>query len=219
MRNKLTRFQENAQRENVIEPGKPIFDTIKGNWHQHFGNDHPIVLELGCGKGEYTVGLASIFSDRNFIGVDVKGARIWKGSKIADEEGLANVAFLRIRILEIEGFVAENEASEIWITFPDPRPRDRDEKRRLTSSRFLDIYRHIINPGGWIHFKTDDTPLFDFTLELLHSRNDITSLTYTRDFHNSDMPERQYNIITGYEKRFVEQGVKIKYLKFCFLKT
>lgn len=219
MRNKLARFQENAQRENVIEPGKPIFDTIKGHWHQHFGNHNPVVLELGCGKGEYTVGLARIFPDRNFIGVDVKGARIWKGSKTADEEGLANVAFLRIRILEIEHFIAESEASEIWITFPDPRPRDRDEKRRLTSSRFLDIYKRITKPGSWIHFKTDNTSLFDFTLELLQSRHDITSLTYTRDFHTADMAERQYNIITGYEKRFVEQGVKIKYLKFCFLKT
>lgn len=217
MRNKLARFQENAQRENVIEPGKPVFDTIKGNWHQHFGNDHPVVLELGCGKGEYTVGLASIFPERNFIGIDVKGARIWKGSKIAEEEGLSNVAFLRIRILEIEQYVAENEASEIWITFPDPRPRDRDEKRRLTSTRFLDIYKRITKPGGWIHFKTDNTPLFDFTLELLQNRDDITALAYTRDFHTSDMPERQYNIITGYEKRFVEQGVKIKYLKFRFL--
>lgn len=219
MRSKLTRFQENAQRENVIEPGKPIFETIKGTWHQYFNNQNPIVLELGCGRGEYTVGLARIFPEKNYVGVDVKGARIWKGSKIANEEGLLNVAFLRIRILEIEHYVAENEVNEIWITFPDPRPRDRDEKRRLTSSRFLDIYKRITQPESWIHFKTDNTPLFDFTLELLQSRNDIGSLRFTHDFYTSNLPERHYNIITGYEKRFVEQGVQIKYLKFRFLKS
>lgn len=216
MRNKLSRFLENAERENVIEPGKPIFENIKGSWHQYFKNNHPLVLELGCGKGEYTVGLARLFPDRNYVGVDVKGARIWVGSKIAEEEGLSNVAFLRIRILEIEKYVEENEASEIWITFPDPRPRDRDVKRRLTSSRYLDIYKKITKPGAWIHFKTDNASLFDFTLDLLQNRKDITSLTFTRDFHANEVPAKQLDIITGYEKRFLAQGIKIKYLKFRF---
>lgn len=217
MRNKLSRFRENAERKNVIEPGKPLFEKIKGSWHQYFKNNHPLVFELGCGKGEYTVGLARLFPDRNYVGVDVKGARIWYGSKIAEEEGLSNAAFLRIRILEIEKYVKENEASEIWITFPDPRPRDRDEKRRLTSSRYLDIYKKITKPGAWIHFKTDNAPLFDFTLDLLQNREDITSLTFTRDFHATELQERQLDIITGYEKRFLVQGIKIKYLKFRFL--
>lgn len=217
MRNKLARFRDNAARENVIEPGKPVFESIKGNWHHHFKNNNPLVLELGCGRGEYTVGLGRLFPDSNYVGVDVKGARIWKGSTIAEEEQLHNVAFLRIRILDIEQFVAPNEADGIWITFPDPRPRDRDEKRRLTSRRFMDIYKNILKPGGWVNFKTDNTDLFNFTLEQLQERKDIAGLYYTYDFHASDMPERQYNIITGYEKRFVAEGVRIKYLKFYFI--
>ncbi len=216
MRSKLARFTDNAARKNVIEPGKPVFETIKGNWHKHFENGHPLVLELGCGKGEYTVGLGRLFPDNNYVGIDVKGARIWKGSTVAEEEQLHNVAFLRIMILDIEQFVAPGEADSLWITFPDPRPRDRDEKRRLTSTRFMDIYKNILRPGGWVHFKTDNTELFDFTLEQLQQRKDIAGLTYTHDFHASDMPERQHNIITGYEKRFVAEGIRIKYLKCYF---
>lgn len=216
MRSKLSRFQENAERDNVIEPGKPMFETIKGHWHKHFGNTHPLVLELGCGKGAYTVGLARLFPERNFVGVDVKGARLWAGSKTAAEEGRHNAAFLRIRILDIAQYVAPREADEIWITFPDPRPRDRDEKRRLTSPRFLDIYKSLLKPESWVHLKTDNTPLFAYTLEVLQNREDFACLEYTYDFHASDLPEKQYGIITGYEKRFVEQGMKINYLKFCF---
>lgn len=216
MRSKLSRFQENAERDNVIEPGKPVFETIKGHWHKHFGNTHPLVLELGCGKGAYTVGLACLFPERNFVGVDVKGARLWAGSKTAAEERLHNAAFLRIRILDIGQYVAPHEADEIWITFPDPRPRDRDEKRRLTSPRFLDIYKSLLKPESRVHLKTDNTPLFAYTLEVLQNREDIACLEYTYDFHASDLPEKQYGIITGYEKRFVEQGMKINYLKFCF---
>lgn len=219
MRSKLRRFRENAERKNVIEPGKPVFERICGKWHEHFQNDQPLVLELGCGKGAYTVGLARLFPEKNFVGVDVKGARIWAGSKMAEEEGLHNVAFLRIRILEIEKYVGELEASEIWITFPDPRPRDRDTKRRLTSSRHLDIYKRITKPGSWVHLKTDNTPLFDFTLEVLQNREDISSLTFTRDFHASDFPEKQFGIVTGYEHRFLEEGIHIKYLKFQFRET
>ncbi len=216
MRSKLNRFQENAERDNVIEPGKAVFETIKGHWHKHFGNAHLLVIELGCGKGDYTVGLARLFPERNFVGVDVKGARLWVGSKTAVEEGLHNAAFLRIRILDIAQYVAPREADALWITFPDPRPRDRDEKRRLTSPRFLDLYKSILKPESWVHLKTDNTSFFEYTLEVLRHRQDVIDLKYTEDFHASDLPEKQYGIITGYEKRFVAQGIRIKYLRFRF---
>ena len=158
MRNKLERFAENAERRNVVEPGKPVFLSIKGHWGEFFENDYPMTLELGCGHGEYTVGLAAMYPQRNFIGVDVKGARIWKGSSQAEEQGLSNVAFLRIRILDLEESVAEAETSEIWITFPDPRPKDRDEKRRLTAPRFLDMYKRVLQPGGRVSRMTRSRP-------------------------------------------------------------
>ena len=216
MRSKLARFQENAARNNVIQSGKPVFETIRGHWHAHFQNDHPLVLELGCGKGEYTVGLGRLFPHNNYVGIDIKGARIWQGSTIAEEEQLHNVAFLRVSILDVAQFFAPGEVDGLWITFPDPRPRDRDEKRRLTSNRFMDIYKNIMKPKAWVNFKTDNTDLFDFTLAQLQQRKDIAGLVCTYDFHASDMPEQQYNITTGYEKRFVAEGIRIKYLKFYF---
>jgi tRNA (guanine-N7-)-methyltransferase len=216
MRSKLSRFKDNEERRNVIQPGKPIFETIKGKWHAFFGNEHPIIFELGCGRGEYTIGLGRRFPENNYVGVDVKGARIWKGSSIAEEEKLDNVAFLRIRILEIEKYVAENELSEIWITFPDPRPKKRDVKRRLTSERFMDIYKKLLKPEGMVHFKTDNDPLFDFTLELLQRRQDVQQLEYTRDYHASQYSEELPDIVTRYEHQFIQQGMKIKYLRFTF---
>lgn len=216
MRSKLNRFKDNEERRNIVQPGKPIFDTIKGNWHQFFGNDLPIVFELGCGRGEYTVGLARRFPKRNYVGVDVKGARIWKGSSVAIEEGLLNVAFLRIRILEIEKYVEENELDEIWITFPDPRPKKRDIKRRLTSERFMDIYKKLLKKGGIVHFKTDDEALFAFTRALLEDRKDIINLEYTYDYHASKFKEELPDIVTKYEEQFMREGVKIKYLRFNF---
>ncbi len=136
-RRKLAKFEENRLRDNVIEPGKPLYETIKGNWNEsYFKNNHPITLELACGRGEYSIGLARKFPEGNFIGVDLKGDRIWKGSGIAIEEGLENVAFLRTQIQWLEKYFAPEEASEIWITFPDPRPKDRDEKHRLTNNSY-----------------------------------------------------------------------------------
>lgn len=216
MRSKLSRFKDNEERRNVIQPGKPVFENIRGKWQDFFGNEHPIVFELGCGRGEYTIGLARRFPDINYVGVDVKGARIWKGSSIAEEENLDNVAFLRIRILEIEKYVQENELSEIWITFPDPRPKKRDIKRRLTSERFMDIYKKLLKPNGIVHFKTDDEPLFDFTLELLKHRQDIDKLEYTKDYHASKYSEELPDIVTKYEHQFMQEGIKIKYLRFSF---
>jgi len=218
MRKKLERFADNDQRKNIVQPGKAVFEDIKGNWNKYFENDNPLVFELGCGRGEYTIGLARRFPDTNFVGVDVKGARIWKGSSIAEEEQLRNAAFLRIRILEIEKSVAENELSEIWITFPDPRPKKRDIKRRLTSERYMNIYKKILKPGGTVHFKTDNTMLFDFTLHHLKQRVDVQNLEVTRDYHASEFAEALPDIITKYEKQFMAEGMKIKYLRFRFNK-
>src|SRR5690606_29644366 len=148
--------------------------------------DQPIVVELACGRGEFTVGLARQFPDRNFIGVDIKGSRIWKGSVTALAEGLANVAFLRSRIEELDLFFDPGEISELWITFPDPRPRDGDEKKRLTSPRFLDMYKPLIDSQGVVHLKTDNTGLFDYTSDLLEEREDVEVLVRTDDFYASD---------------------------------
>jgi len=216
MRSKLARFAENAQRRNVVEPGKPIFTTIKGKWNEFFDNPNPIVLELGCGHGEYTVGLAALFPHQNFVGVDVKGARIWKGSREAEELELVNAAFLRIRMLDLAEKFEENEVAGIWITFPDPRPKDKDEKRRITSPRFMDMYRQLLSPGSWVHLKTDNQGLYEYTLAMLKERNDIHSLEYTADLYRSEMYETPQQIVTTYEKKFASRGVPIKYLRFQF---
>ena len=219
MRNKLERFRENLERRNVVEPGKPIFENIRGRWAQFFGNDHPITFELGCGKGAYTIGLARQYSDRNFVGVDVKGARIWVGSTQAVDEQLDNAAFLRIRLLDITRYVGEHEAAELWITFPDPRPRDRDAKRRLTSDRFLDLYCRILLPGGWVHLKTDNAKLFAYTLEVLSARDDIRLLEHTDDLYSSALYGSEQQITTDYERRFRAEGKKINYLRFTFAES
>ena len=212
MRNKLLRFAENDQRNNIIQPGKENFETIKGNWAKHFQNNNPITVELGCGRGEYTVGLARKHPDRNFIGVDIKGARIYYGSSTAIEEGLDNVAFLRTKILEIDKYFAPEEVDEIWMTFPDPRPRDRDEKRRMTHPRYLKMYQQILKDGGWFHLKTDATPFFDFALESLSSVSH-TDLEYTHDLYKHSMLEEHGGLQTRYERKFLAEGKKINYLK------
>ena len=217
MINKQERFRQNAERRNVIEPGKPIFEQIKGKWHiLYFHNQHPITVELGCGRGEYTVGLARSFPERNFVGVDIKGARIWKGSKIADEENIENVAFLRVHILEIECFFEAAEVDEIWITFPDPRPKKGDAKRRLTHPRFLDLYKKIVRKGGKVHLKTDNQLLFEYTLEVLQQRDDVYELIYTFDLYYSDLLPLHHGLQTRYEQLFIEEGKTIKYLQFVF---
>ena len=217
MRGKQRRFAYNEAADNVIQPGKQLFEQIKGNWRtDFFKNNNPLVVELACGRGEYTIGLAAEFPDKNFIGVDIKGDRLWKGSKTAYEKNLPNVGFLRTFIHSLDKFFAEDEIDELWLTFPDPRPKDRDERRRLTNNRFLDLYKPLLKEGAWVKFKTDSTSLFDYTLEVLNERNDITDLVFTTDLGNSELKTDHFGIITHYEKLFSEQGERIKYLKFRF---
>ncbi|SDD51414.1 tRNA (guanine-N(7)-)-methyltransferase [Algoriphagus faecimaris] len=216
-RKKLVRFKENELNPNVVQDGKPIFENIKGNWNEsQFFNSNPIVVELACGRGEFAVGLARVFPQNNFIGVDIKGSRIWKGSSTATAEGIKNVAFLRTQIQQLDKFFDLGEISELWITFPDPFPRDGDEKRRLTSPKFLEMYKPLIKAGGTVHFKTDNTGLFDYTLELLQGRDDIEVLGFTHDFYQSEWKDEHFGIQTRYEKMFSDKGEKIKYLKFRF---
>ncbi len=217
MKSKLKRFDVIATRDNVLQRGKDMFDKIKGRWNElYFQNDQPITIELACGRGEYSVGLACKFPERNFIGVDMKGDRLWKGSSMAVEQSLTNVGFLRTQILDIESFFGDGEVDEIWLTFPDPRPRKRDVKRRLTSPRFMDMFKKVLKPGQYFRLKTDNTPLFDYTLEQLGMRNDLDDFQYTHDLYSSDLREECFDIKTRYEEMFAAKGEKIKYLRFRF---
>ena len=216
-KNKLQRFAELRTFENVHEflftERKTDF-KLKGKWNsEYFKNENPIVLELGCGKGEYSIGLAEKYPNKNFIGVDIKGARIWRGSKNAQEKNLHNVAFLRTQIEFIEGCFAKNEMSEIWITFPDPQPNK--EKKRLTHPIFLSRYKNILQPNGVVHLKTDSAELYEFTLEVI-TENKITLLDSTNDLNCNSEPAREEvkSIKTHYEKLFTAKGEKITYLKF-----
>ncbi len=214
MRKKLIRFQEIQSRENIVSGQEVEPAAYKGKWNEvFFKNANPIVLELGCGRGEYTVGLAKKFPNSNFLGIDVKGDRIWFGSTSAIESNLSNVGFLRAQIQQLDHFFDEGEVSEIWITFPDPRPKVRDAKRRLTSPRFLKLYQKILAPGGIIHLKTDNTPLYEYTLEVLEDFA-ANVVAHTDDLYNSELMNEHLGIKTRFEKSFFEKGFSIKYLKF-----
>ena len=203
---------------NVIEPSKPSYETIRGKWRpEYFKNSHPITLELACGRGEYTIGLAQLFAARNFVGVDIKGERIWKGSTVALQEQLVNAAFLRTHILMLENFFEPEEVNEIWLTFPDPRPRKRDIKRRLTSPRYMEIYKRLLQRDGFVRLKTDNTQLFEYTREQVSERNDIADLAFTADVYNSDLKKECFDIKTRYEQEFTKKGEKVKYLRFRFV--
>lgn len=218
MRKKLVRFAENANRENILEPGKRIYEEIKGKWNElYFENSNPITIELGCGDGEYSVGLANVNPDRNFIGIDLKGDRLYQGSTIAIENRLNNVAFLRTQILRLDEFFEKGEVDEFWLTFPDPRPRKRDIKRRLSNPRYLELYKTLGKPNATFRFKTDNTPLFEYTLEVLTSEFSVDDLKYTFDLYQSDMLAEHQGIKTKYENIWTSKGEKIKYLKFKFL--
>lgn len=218
MKRKQERFKIIEESPNVIEPSKAAYETIRGKWRTaFFENDNPLTLELACGRGEYTIGLARLFPDRNFIGVDIKGERIWKGSTTALAESLKNAGFLRTQILLIENFFEPGEVNEIWLTFPDPRPRKRDIKRRLTSPRFIEIFKRLLQPGGYLRLKTDNTLLYEYTLEQLQMRSDISDLAFTTDVYNSALEKECFGIKTRYEQEFSQKGEKIKYLRFRFV--
>ncbi len=215
MKRKLERFRIIEEHPNVIERTKSIFEEIKGKWRSdYFKNDNPITVELACGRGEYTTGLAALFPGRNFIGVDIKGERIWKGSTLAIEQNLTNVAFLRTPILLIENFFVPGEIDEVWITFPDPRPRKRDIKRRLTSPRYLKIYKSLMKPGSYLRLKTDNTDFYQYSLEEANARNDIEDLKFTDNLYNSEYRGECFDIKTKYEEQFASKGETIKYLRF-----
>jgi len=217
-KNKLKRFRENESFGNVIQPSRQ--EVINGNfehrgrWDEYFGNSHPIVLELGCGKGEYTVGLAKKFPECNYIGVDIKGARFWRGAKTASEENLNQVAFLRSQIELIDYLFAENEVSEIWITFPDPQIKYKRTKHRLTNESFLNKYRHILKKDGVVHLKTDSEFLHGYTLGLLHGLRQEILYANHNVYVNEGCPPEVTEIQTFYENQYLEEGKPITYIKF-----
>ncbi|MCP4459513.1 MAG: tRNA (guanosine(46)-N7)-methyltransferase TrmB, partial [Cytophagales bacterium] len=207
--NKLARYTANFESSNVIESNKPIYENIRGRWKSdYFENTNPITLELACGKGEYTVGLAQKIPNRNYIGIDLKGDRIFIGSRMAQQMELGNVGFIRSRIELLPEIFVPNEIDEIWLTFPDPRPKDRDEKHRLTNMVYMNLYQEILNPGGWFRFKTDNTFLFDYTLNVLKEVR-IQQLEFTYNLCNSDLLEEHHDIQTKYEKLWSAKGESI----------
>ena len=221
---KLERFAENLTFPNLFQVSYEMLNEEgfpkKGKWHEHFGNNNPITLELGCGKGDYTISLARIHPERNFIGVDIKGARLWRGAKTAVEEKMQNVAFIRTRIELIENFFDADEVSEIWITFPDPQPKK--EFKRLTCERFLNYYKHFLQPGSPIHLKTDSLELHEYTRDEV-----IAPAGYRTEYATANLyatPADQHPEIpclreaqmtqTFYERMFLAEGKPITYLKF-----
>ena len=212
-RRKTAKYNLAIALDNVIQSPKPIFGTLAGNWKSdYFKNDSSLVLELGCGRGEYTNGLGKLFPDMNFIGVDVKGDRLAQGGRAARELELTNTAFLRIHMQEIDEQFAENEVDEIWITFPDPRLRDRDEKRRLTFHTFLNRYKKILKPGGILHLKTDSLPFFEFSEGSL-AENGWDIIVKTNDLYTSEWMDDHFGIKTRFEEMFYEKGFNINYLR------
>lgn len=214
---KHERFEECKTFPNLIQAG--FFDLLKdyplkGKWaEKYFGNDHPIILELGCGKGEYTVSLGERNRNTNYIGIDNKGARLWRGCKTAIEKNLDNVFFIRTRIELIERFFAPGEISEIWITFPDPQPGSSRVRKRLTSPRYLGSFKNITKPASIIHLKTDNTGLFEYTLETIEQLG-LELLFHSYDLYGLNLNDDASGVQTFYEKMFLNQGISIKYLRF-----
>lgn len=204
--------------DRVIQPRlEEVYKTdhaLKGKWaEKFFQNNNPITLELGCGKGEYTVNLARRYPERNFIGVDIKGARIWKGAKTANESELTNVAFIRTSIELIESFFTVGEVEEIWITFPDPQLKKSRNKKRLTAPRFLNLYRNILVDKGAIHLKTDSLEMHEYTSSLVN-HNELEVIKQTKDLYNSGFVDDILSIKTFYEQQFLAEGCNITYISF-----
>lgn len=217
-KDKFRRFQENLTFKNMVQPefdevfGKDY--KLKGRWHaDFFGNDNPIVLELGCGRGEYTVALAEKNPDKNYIGIDIKGARMWRGAKTATETGMGNVGFLRTRIELINSFFAPGEVSEIWITFPDPQLKKQRAKKRLTSPVFLSYYAGFMRPDSPIHLKTDSQHLHEYTKAVIEC-NGLPMQACGNDIYGTGMADAALSIKTAYEQKFLKQGLPITYLRF-----
>lgn len=224
-RNKLQKFEELRSFPNYYQhevTNEPLLTTVdgrriamKGQWSQlHFNNSQPLTLELACGRAEYAVALAAKYPDTNFIGVDIKGARIWQGARRAMEAGLTNIAFLRTRIEMINFFFAMQEVSELWITFPDPFLRPSKANRRLTSPPFLERYRELLKPGGLIHLKTDDRQLYEFTLEVITETADAKLLYHNDDIYAGPVPFEELSIRTYYENMHLQAGKTSKYIRF-----
>lgn len=219
---KLKQFAEVAEMDCVIEPSMDAVKNndfhLKGKWNSDFfKNDNPIVLELGCGKGEYAVGMGKKYPNKNFIGVDIKGARIWDGATKVTEQELKNIGFLRTKIDFIDSFFTENEIDEIWLTFSDPQPKK--PNKRLSSKWFIDKYRKFLKPGGIVHLKTDSDLLFESTMEQIEEHKYDCSLSswdlYDEIVEDLDADTREIlEIKTHYEKIFSAKGFKIKYCKF-----
>ncbi|RNC92569.1 MAG: tRNA (guanosine(46)-N7)-methyltransferase TrmB [Allomuricauda sp.] len=216
-KNKLKRFAENESFSNVIQPTrKEILDGFshKGKWNEFFKNNNSIVLELGCGKGEYTVGLAERNPNKNYIGIDIKGARFWRGAKTALDSELSNAAFLRTQIELIDALFGEQEVSEIWITFPDPQIKYKRTKHRLTNTAFLTKYKKILKPQGILHLKTDSEFMHGYTLGLLHGLGAKIDYANHDVYHNAGAPAEVLEIQTFYEKQYLEKNKPITYIQF-----
>jgi len=213
-RRKLHHYQFSAQANNVIEAGKPLYTTIKGKWNDlYFNNNNQITLELACGKGEYTVGLGMLFPDKNFIGMDIKGDRIARGSLMATENNLQNVAFLRAGIQYSDEFFADSELDEIWLIHPDPQVRERDENKRLTNSVFLRQYARYLKQNGSFFLKTDSSFLYEYSLSSIENSGLYEIIEHTDNLYESELLGDHYGVKTHYEKIFVSKGYSIKYIK------
>ncbi len=223
-KNKLKKFAEINSFSNVIQPSAYYSISrfsYRGKWkEQFFRNQNPLILEIGCGKGEYSVGLARAMPDHNFIGLDIKGDRIWNGAREALDDGLYNVGFLRVRAEAINAFFGENEVSGIWLTFPDPHLRQSRSDKRLTSQRFLEKYRRLLAPGSPIHLKTDNESLFRYTLDVIRE-NQHSLVVKTEDLYNDHAMQDSFlkEIQTYYEKKFLAENKPIFYLQFVLNAT
>ena len=220
-KNKLKRFKENEIFHNVIQPDRDELEKdlfyLKGSWNKlYFKNDKPIVLELGCGKGEYTIHLANLNPQKNFIGIDIKGARFWRGAKTALEDKMNNVAFVRAQIELIDRLFAAQEVKEIWITFPDPQIKYKRTKHRLTNPSFLEHYQNILSTEGFVHLKTDSEFLHGYTLGVLNDDKYEVCYAHHDIYNNSYAPEQAISIQTFYEKMYLDLNKPISYIKFKF---
>ena len=220
-KNKLKRFKENETFSNVIQPTRQeVFDDtlkLKGNWSKtFFKNEKPVVLELGCGKGEYSVNLAKMFPEKNFLGIDIKGARFWKGAKTSLEEKIINVGFLRTQIELVDLLFDENEIDEIWITFPDPQIKYKRTKHRMTNPEFLKKYKKILKPKGVVHLKTDSEYMHGYTLGLLQGLDLKIEYAHHDVYGTTNAPKEVTEIQTYYESQYLAIRKKITYLRFNF---